>query len=63
MEIQERMEACERKKHEGNILFKAEKFQLASKKYDKECDLRKYSNTEQNIGARARDIKHFFCTN
>ncbi|CAA2935373.1 70 kDa peptidyl-prolyl isomerase-like [Olea europaea subsp. europaea] len=49
MEIQERMEACERKKHEGNILFKAEKFQLASKKYDKECDLRKYSNTEQNI--------------
>ncbi|KAL2480804.1 Peptidyl-prolyl cis-trans isomerase FKBP65 [Abeliophyllum distichum] len=31
MEIQERMEACERRKHEGNMLFKTGKFQLASK--------------------------------
>ncbi|KAI3446548.1 hypothetical protein Pfo_003213 [Paulownia fortunei] len=41
MDAQERITACETKKHDGNILFKAGKFQLASKKYEKECDLGK----------------------
>ncbi|KAL0428436.1 UNVERIFIED_CONTAM: Peptidyl-prolyl cis-trans isomerase FKBP65 [Sesamum latifolium] len=33
MDAQERITACEAKKHEGNILFKAGKFQLASKNF------------------------------
>lgn len=44
MDIQERMEVCERKKQDGNLLFKAGKFKLASKKYEKESKLRITSN-------------------
>ncbi|KAL0346133.1 UNVERIFIED_CONTAM: peptidyl-prolyl isomerase [Sesamum radiatum] len=33
MDVQERITSCEAKKHEGNILFKAGKFQLASKNF------------------------------
>lgn len=40
MDPQERLTACEAEKHDGNALFKAGNFQLAWKKYDKECDLR-----------------------
>ncbi|GMP97920.1 hypothetical protein CsSME_00046001 [Camellia sinensis var. sinensis] len=36
MDTQEKIEACERKKHEGNALFKAGKVRRASKKYEKE---------------------------
>ncbi|XP_021745836.1 70 kDa peptidyl-prolyl isomerase-like [Chenopodium quinoa] len=35
MDKQEKIEACEKKKQEGNALFKAGKFWLASKKYEK----------------------------
>jgi len=35
MDTQEKIEACERKKHDGNLLFKAENFMHASKKYEK----------------------------
>ncbi|XP_034692937.1 70 kDa peptidyl-prolyl isomerase-like [Vitis riparia] len=35
MENHEKLEACERKKHDGNMLFKAGKFWHASKKYEK----------------------------
>ncbi|XP_020219678.2 70 kDa peptidyl-prolyl isomerase [Cajanus cajan] len=35
MDTQEKIEACERKKHDGNLLFKAESFRRASKKYEK----------------------------
>lgn len=35
MDTQEKIEACERKKHDGNLLFKAENFRRASKKYEK----------------------------
>ncbi|KAL9240032.1 hypothetical protein vseg_014295 [Gypsophila vaccaria] len=35
METEEKIEACEKKKQEGNSLFKAKKFWLASKKYEK----------------------------
>ncbi|XP_021744682.1 70 kDa peptidyl-prolyl isomerase-like [Chenopodium quinoa] len=35
MDKQEKIEACEKKKQEGNELFKAGKFWLASKKYEK----------------------------
>lgn len=38
MENHEKLEACERKKHDGNILFKAAKFGRASKKYEKEIN-------------------------
>lgn len=41
MDAQERITACESKKRDGNILFKAGMFHLASKKYEKECNLRK----------------------
>lgn len=35
MDKHEKIEACERKKHDGNVLFKAGKFWQASKKYEK----------------------------
>lgn len=35
MDTQEKIEACEKKKQEGNTMFKAGKFWLASKKYEK----------------------------
>lgn len=35
MDNQEKLEACELKKHDGNLLFKAENFRHASKKYEK----------------------------
>ncbi|KAH1257919.1 Peptidyl-prolyl cis-trans isomerase FKBP65 [Glycine max] len=35
MDTQEKIEACERKKHDGNLLFKVENFRHASKKYEK----------------------------
>ncbi|XP_024031211.1 70 kDa peptidyl-prolyl isomerase [Morus notabilis] len=36
MDTSEKLEFCERKKHDGNLLFKAGKFWCASKKYEKE---------------------------
>lgn len=36
MDTCEKMEACERKKHNGNVLFKDGKYWRASKKYEKE---------------------------
>ena len=36
MDTKEKIEACERKKNDGNVLFKAGKFWRASKKYEKE---------------------------
>ncbi|KAL5809823.1 hypothetical protein ACOSQ4_026391 [Xanthoceras sorbifolium] len=35
MDTQEKIEACQRKKHDGNLLFKDGKFWRASKKYEK----------------------------
>ncbi|KAL2565248.1 hypothetical protein AAZV13_19G095533 [Glycine max] len=35
MDTQEKIEVCERKKHDGNLLFKVENFRRASKKYEK----------------------------
>ncbi|XP_031281283.1 70 kDa peptidyl-prolyl isomerase-like [Pistacia vera] len=35
MDTQEKIEACERKKHDGNLLFRAGKYWRASKKYEK----------------------------
>ncbi|KAJ4706723.1 Peptidylprolyl isomerase [Melia azedarach] len=35
MDTQEKIEACERKKHDGNLLFRAGKFWRSSKKYEK----------------------------
>lgn len=37
MDTNEKLEACERKKNEGNVLFKEGKFGRASMKYVKEC--------------------------
>ncbi|KAE9599730.1 hypothetical protein Lal_00045764 [Lupinus albus] len=34
MDTQEKMEACERKKHDGNLLFKTENYSSACKKYE-----------------------------
>lgn len=36
METEEKIEACERKKNDGNVLFEAGKFWRASRKYEKE---------------------------
>ncbi|GAV86992.1 LOW QUALITY PROTEIN: TPR_11 domain-containing protein [Cephalotus follicularis] len=35
MDTHEKLEACERKKNDGNVLFKAGKFLRACKKYEK----------------------------
>ncbi|XP_024038404.1 peptidyl-prolyl cis-trans isomerase FKBP65 [Citrus clementina] len=35
MDTHEKIEACERKKHDGNLLFRAGKYWRASKKYEK----------------------------
>ncbi|MED6124398.1 hypothetical protein PIB30_058576 [Stylosanthes scabra] len=35
MENKEKLEACERKKHDGNLMFKAENFKRASMEYEK----------------------------
>ncbi|MCE2056092.1 hypothetical protein HAX54_044032 [Datura stramonium] len=37
MDTKEKIEACDKIKNEGNVLFKDGKFQSASRKYDKEC--------------------------
>lgn len=39
MDTQEKIQACDKKKQEGNALFKEGKFWLASKKYDKARNL------------------------
>ena len=39
MDNHEKLEACEKKKYDGNMLFKAGKFWRASKKYEKEIYL------------------------
>lgn len=38
METKEKIEACDKIKNEGNVLFKDGKFQCASRKYEKECN-------------------------
>ncbi|KAL8460083.1 hypothetical protein ACS0TY_031845 [Phlomoides rotata] len=38
MDAKERISSSESKKRDGNVLFKAGKFHLASNKYEKECD-------------------------
>lgn len=38
METEEKIEACERKKSDGNVLFKTGKFWCASRKYEKESN-------------------------
>ncbi|KAK4378108.1 hypothetical protein RND71_004404 [Anisodus tanguticus] len=38
MDTKEKLEACEKIKNEGNVLFKDGKFQCASRKYEKECN-------------------------
>lgn len=35
MDTHEKIEACESKKHDGNLLFRAGKYWRASKKYEK----------------------------
>ncbi|BAT85078.1 hypothetical protein LR48_Vigan10g025700 [Vigna angularis] len=52
MNTEEKIEACERKKHEGNLLFKAENFMHASKKYEKAV---KYIEFDHSFG---EDEKH-----
>ncbi|PHT37201.1 Peptidyl-prolyl cis-trans isomerase FKBP65 [Capsicum baccatum] len=39
MDTKEKLEACEKIKNEGNVLFKDGNFQCASRKYDKECNI------------------------
>lgn len=39
MNTEEKLEACERKKMDGNALFREGKFNDASNKYDKERNL------------------------
>jgi hypothetical protein len=50
METQEKLEACEQKKHDGNLLFKAQNFRRASKKYEKVCfrDPRNHAQMDLN---------------
>lgn len=45
METQEKLEACEQKKHDGNLLFKAQNFRRASKKYEKAVKYIEFDHT------------------
>ncbi|XP_057549752.1 70 kDa peptidyl-prolyl isomerase-like [Amaranthus tricolor] len=56
METKEKIEACEKKKQEGNTLFKAGKFWLASKKYEKAVKYIEFNHAfsdEENQVAKA----------
>lgn len=53
MDTQEKIEACERKKHDGNLLFKAEKFRRASSKYEK-ANYQSISNFFTNLYIAAK---------
>ncbi|KAL3841138.1 hypothetical protein ACJIZ3_025729 [Penstemon smallii] len=58
VDFQERMKACEKNKLDGNILFKAGKFQLASRKYEKECNL--YHKLIYLEASKIVEYKHSF---
>ncbi|XP_044505306.1 70 kDa peptidyl-prolyl isomerase-like [Mangifera indica] len=45
MESKEKIEACERKKHDGNLLFRAGKFWRASKKYEKAAKIVEFDHS------------------
>ncbi|WJX78119.1 peptidylprolyl isomerase [Trifolium repens] len=45
MDTQEKLEACEQKKHDGNLLFKAQNFSRASKKYEKAAKYIEFDHT------------------
>ncbi|CAJ2671797.1 unnamed protein product [Trifolium pratense] len=45
MDTQEKLEACEQKKHDGNLLFKAQNFSRASKKYEKAVKYIEFDHT------------------
>ncbi|OAY43359.1 70 kDa peptidyl-prolyl isomerase [Manihot esculenta] len=45
MDALEKLEACEKKKLEGNVFFKAQKFWLASKKYEKASNYTEFSHS------------------
>ncbi|WJX83517.1 peptidylprolyl isomerase [Trifolium repens] len=45
MDTQEKLEACEQKKHDGNLLFKAQNFSCASKKYEKAIKYIEFDHT------------------
>ncbi|GLT95653.1 hypothetical protein SLE2022_133210 [Rubroshorea leprosula] len=45
MDTNEKIEACERKKHDGNLLFKAGKFWRASKKYEKAANFVEFGHS------------------
>lgn len=49
MESTEKIEACERKKLDGNSLFNNGKFLRASKKYDKEFDYTKIKHIQNRL--------------
>lgn len=49
MESKEKIEACEMKKHDGNLLFRAGKFWRASKKYEKARDIAFKLNIDKKL--------------
>ena len=52
MDTQEKLEACQSKKSDGNALFKAGRFELASKKYEKECNFHKDNSRRLHFSNR-----------
>lgn len=64
MESTEKIEACERKKLDGNSLFNNGKFLRASKKYDKELDYTKIKHIQNRLSINLNyksEIFHMLC--
>nr|XP_024922496.2 70 kDa peptidyl-prolyl isomerase-like isoform X1 [Ziziphus jujuba var. spinosa] len=61
MDTHEKMEACERKKHNGNLLFKAGKYWRASKKYEKAANYVDFDHSFTKDEKRAADSLRLSC--
>ncbi|GAB4851800.1 hypothetical protein Ancab_031199 [Ancistrocladus abbreviatus] len=61
METREKMETCEKKKQDGNLLFKAGKFWHASKKYEKAVKYVEFNHSFTDEEKRVASALHLSC--
>ncbi|KAI5427437.1 hypothetical protein KIW84_032742, partial [Lathyrus oleraceus] len=61
MDTQEKLEACEQKKHDGNLLFKAQNFRRASEKYEKAVKYIEFDHTFSDDEKRHANTLRLSC--
>ncbi|CAI8613777.1 unnamed protein product [Vicia faba] len=61
MDTQEKLEACELKKHDGNLLFKAKSFRRASMKYEKAAKYIEFDHTFSDDEKRHANTLRLSC--